>query len=59
MKAHSIQAGDVQLYTETFGSPSDTPIVLIMGAMSSGVWWPREFCEMLARESHVRRTTGS
>lgn len=48
MKTLSIQRDGLRLFTETFGSPSDTPVVLVMGAMSSGVWWPREFCEMLS-----------
>lgn len=48
MKTLTIEADGVRLFTETFGSPGDAPILLIMGAMSSGVWWPREFCEMLS-----------
>jgi pimeloyl-ACP methyl ester carboxylesterase len=30
------------------GSPGDPPILLIMGAMASGIWWPDEFCRQLA-----------
>ena len=36
------------LFTESFGDRSAPPVLLIMGAMASGVWWPRSFCERLA-----------
>jgi pimeloyl-ACP methyl ester carboxylesterase len=39
----------LELATETFGSPDDPPVLLIMGAMASMLWWPDEFCERLAR----------
>jgi pimeloyl-ACP methyl ester carboxylesterase len=48
MQGRFIQTTAVQLYTESFGNASDTPILLIMGAMASGVWWPEEFCRQLA-----------
>ena len=39
----------LSLYTESFGDPAHEPIILIMGAMSSAVWWPDEFCSQLAK----------
>jgi pimeloyl-ACP methyl ester carboxylesterase len=36
------------LAAESFGDPADPAVLLIMGAMASGVWWPGEFCRRLA-----------
>jgi pimeloyl-ACP methyl ester carboxylesterase len=36
------------LYTECFGDLRDPCVLLIMGAMASGAWWPDAFCEGLA-----------
>ncbi|OLT34342.1 alpha/beta hydrolase [Actinomadura sp. CNU-125] len=44
-----IKAGDVELCAETFGDPSDRPILLIGGTMLT---WPDAFC---ARLSALRR----
>lgn len=38
----------LSLWTESFGSPRSKPILLIMGAMNQGLFWPLEFCERLA-----------
>jgi pimeloyl-ACP methyl ester carboxylesterase len=43
-----IRADGIELATETFGNPSDPPLLLIMGMMASMLWWPDEFCRMLA-----------
>lgn len=43
-----IKNGAVDLCTESFGHPENTPLVLIMGATASLVWWEQEFCERLA-----------
>ncbi|HEY9622927.1 MAG TPA: alpha/beta fold hydrolase [Crinalium sp.] len=48
MKSKQISHNGVQLFSESFGSPDDAPILLIMGAMSSGVWWSEAFCHQLA-----------
>lgn len=40
-----IKANDVELCTETFGDPSDPPILLIGATMLT---WPDAFCERLA-----------
>jgi len=38
----------IRLCTESFGNPEDPAILLIMGAMSSMIWWDEEFCLLLA-----------
>src|SRR6516164_2532126 len=38
----------IHLWVESFGSSSDTPILLITGAGSQGILWPNEFCQKLA-----------
>lgn len=48
MQAKTIAGGGVELFTEHTGDPAHPPILLIMGAMASGVWWPEAFCERLA-----------
>ena len=40
--------GGVCLWTESFGSLSGRPLLLIMGAMNQGLFWPEEFCRGLA-----------
>jgi len=42
-----IESRGIRLCTESFGSPSDPPILLIMGAMSSMKWWPDPLVAML------------
>jgi pimeloyl-ACP methyl ester carboxylesterase len=49
MDASVVTAGDASLFAESVGTPDVPPVLLIMGAMASGVWWPRTFCAMLAR----------
>lgn len=48
MKSKQISNNKVHLFSESFGSPEDIPILLIMGAMASGVWWSEAFCRQLA-----------
>ncbi|MBY3584929.1 alpha/beta hydrolase [Rhizobium bangladeshense] len=38
----------VQLQTQAFGNPASPPVLLVMGVMSSMLWWPERFCEELA-----------
>ncbi|MDR2527669.1 MAG: alpha/beta fold hydrolase [Synergistaceae bacterium] len=42
------KADGVNLCTECFGSPTDPALLLIMGAMSSMIWWDEAFCWRLA-----------
>jgi len=48
MQSKQISNNGVQLFSESFGSPDDTPILLMMGAMASGIWWSKAFCRQLA-----------
>ena len=43
-----IDANGVELCTESFGDPTDPPILLIMGMGGSMLWWEEGFCRMLA-----------
>lgn len=36
------------LWSESFGDPDDPPLLLIMGAMTQGIFWPEPFCRQLA-----------
>ena len=38
----------IQFCTESFGDPKKPALLLIMGAMSSMIWWDEEFCCLLA-----------
>jgi pimeloyl-ACP methyl ester carboxylesterase len=48
MAERVIEADGVELCTESFGDPSDPPILLIMGIGASMLWWEEGFCRMLA-----------
>jgi hypothetical protein len=44
-----IRHGAVTFHTESFGHPAAPPILMIMGATASMLWWPDELCRALAR----------
>src|SRR4051794_3372451 len=48
MAERLIEVNGVELCTEAFGDQSDPPILLIMGAGASMLWWEEGFCRMLA-----------
>ena len=48
MAERLIEVGGVELCTESFGDPDHPPILLIMGAGASMLWWDEDFCRMLA-----------
>src|SRR5919106_474917 len=48
MRARDIDTNGISLHSEAVGDPADPAVLLIMGAMSSAVWWPEEFCRRLA-----------
>jgi pimeloyl-ACP methyl ester carboxylesterase len=48
-----IEANGVELCTEPFGDPGDPPILLVMGAGASMLWWEDEFCRMLAEAGRL------
>jgi pimeloyl-ACP methyl ester carboxylesterase len=43
-----VRANGVDICVETFGDPSDPPILLIMGVGGSMLAWDQDFCERLA-----------
>ncbi|MFD9413654.1 alpha/beta fold hydrolase [Streptomyces goshikiensis] len=43
-----VRAAGVELCSETFGAPSDPPVLLVMGTGASMLWWEDGFCRMLA-----------
>lgn len=45
-----VQAGGVEIATQTFGSQGDPAVLLIMGATASMLGWPDALCEALAGE---------
>ena len=44
----TVTTNDVVLAVETFGSPLDPPVLLVMGATASMLWWPESFCSTIA-----------
>ena len=44
-----IKSDLLQLWTESFGSNSNTPILLIFGSGGQGIMWPDEFCHKLVK----------
>ena len=55
MRAREIATNGVSLHCEAVGDPADPAMLLIMGAMSSAVWWPEELCRQLADRGYVIR----
>ncbi|MFD1935800.1 alpha/beta fold hydrolase [Nonomuraea mangrovi] len=49
LKAH---ANGIEIAYDTFGTPRDRPLLLIMGLGSQLVHWDDEFCELLAGRGH-------
>lgn len=43
-----VSSGNAEIAVETFGHAGDPPILLVMGAMASMLWWPEDFCVTLA-----------
>ena len=42
------RVGDIEICYETFGSPDDPALLLVMGLGTQMVAWPLSFCELLA-----------
>jgi pimeloyl-ACP methyl ester carboxylesterase len=45
-----VRDGPLELATEAFGDPAAPPVLLIMGAMASMLWWPEGLCRALAAQ---------
>ncbi len=48
MAERMIEANGVELCTESFGDPADSPVLLVMGIGGSMLWWEERFCRILA-----------
>jgi pimeloyl-ACP methyl ester carboxylesterase len=48
MTERIVMANGVEICTESFGSPGDPPVLLMMGLAGSMLWWDEAFCTMLA-----------
>ncbi|MFF5477694.1 alpha/beta fold hydrolase [Streptomyces sp. NPDC012935] len=48
MTEKPVPSGDLELWTEAFGDPSDPVLLLIIGADSQCLGWPDSMCEGLA-----------
>lgn len=42
----------LRLWTETFGSPGDPAVLLVMGGGAPGIVWPDELCRLLAADGY-------
>lgn len=51
MTEHTVNANGIDICTETFGDPSDIPLLLVMGAGASMLMWEEGFCRRLAAGS--------
>jgi proline iminopeptidase len=47
-----LDVNGLQIEYDTFGSPDDDPLLLIMGLGTQMVAWPVDFCEALAAHGH-------
>ncbi|MEV6735137.1 alpha/beta fold hydrolase [Streptomyces sp. NPDC051364] len=48
MAENVVESDGITLCTESFGDPSDPPVLLVMGLGASMLWWEEGFCRMLA-----------
>lgn len=48
MAERTVRANGIELWSETFGSPRDPALLLVMGAGGQGILWPDELCRALA-----------
>ncbi|MFF1340354.1 alpha/beta fold hydrolase [Streptomyces sp. NPDC058290] len=48
MAEHVVDLDGITLCTESFGDPSDPPVLLVMGLGASMLWWEAGFCRLLA-----------
>jgi pimeloyl-ACP methyl ester carboxylesterase len=48
----TVGVNNIQIAYETFGTPEDPPLVMIMGLVSQMIAWPDQFCRMLAQSGY-------
>jgi pimeloyl-ACP methyl ester carboxylesterase len=49
MTEKTIHTGDLELWTESLGDPAHAPLLLVMGANASAMYWPDEFVSLLVK----------
>ncbi len=55
-QTRAIPVRDASLHAEAFGEPTDAPLLLIMGAAASSIWWPEGLiAQLVARGLFVIR----
>jgi pimeloyl-ACP methyl ester carboxylesterase len=52
MTERIVSSGNVELWSEDFGDPSDSPLLLVAGDTTSALGWPDEFVELLVAGGH-------
>lgn len=48
MTERVVEVDGIELCVESFGDPSQPPVLLVMGTGASMLWWEDGFCRMLA-----------
>ena len=48
----TVKVRGIELVYETFGDPSDPPLVLVMGLGAQMITWPDDFCRLLVAERY-------
>ena len=47
MATRLVRSADLQLWSEDFGDPADSPVLLVMGMCAQGITWPDAFVQQL------------
>src|SRR6266576_5591907 len=50
--AGTVAANGIEIAYETFGDPTQSPVLLVMGLGTQMIAWPDPFCAALAERSH-------
>jgi pimeloyl-ACP methyl ester carboxylesterase len=50
-----VKSGNLEIWTESFGSPKNPPLILVMGVAGQGIMWTDDFCKSLAQDFFVIR----
>lgn len=52
VETRRVSANGIEIAYDTFGAPTDEPVVLVMGLGTQMLAWPDEFCSALADRGH-------
>lgn len=50
MEIKIVKNDNIEIYTESFGNPTNPAVILIMGASASMIWWDEKFCKKIAEK---------